>query len=291
MKKIILTFDLEYWYESVSLQPYLNHKEKESLIIFVNKLLFLLKQTNSTATFFVTGKVLDDEPEIIEKIFNAGHEIAMHSLDHKTLYNKNANEFNEETKIMIEKIVQITDKKPIGHRAVNFSLNQKTSWALKKLVDNNFKYDSSIFPFKLSPIFLSFFKESLYGLRSKIFTPYKIDLKNPEKKDHDSSLVELPISVFHNFFFKLPLTGGIYIRLIPWIVFKNLLKNKLKKETACIHFHAFDFADRIPNIKMPYFKKIIKYYNIKKTWHKLEYIVNKFNCISAEKYLYENSIN
>jgi peptidoglycan-N-acetylglucosamine deacetylase len=280
MEKVLLTFDLEYWFESESIQQYLDNNETDTVGSFITELLNLLKQTNSTATFFVTNKILSNEPDIIKQIFNAGHEIAVHSSDHKPLWSKNSEIFEKEIHTMVNKIENLTSKKPIGHRAVNFSLNQKTVWSLEVLKNNNFKYDSSIFPFKFPSFLKLIFGKNVYGNNSNFYEPYKIDF-----------MWELPISVWHKFKFKLPLTGGIYIRMIPWLIFKTLLNWKLKKEMACIHFHPFDFATKIPNIKMPIFKKFLKYYNTKNTWKKLEYIVKRFNCISIEKYLYENPTN
>lgn len=285
MQPVLLTFDLEYWFESLSIQKYLTGKEDDSLANFIDKLLFLLAQTNSRATFFVTGKVLTKEPGLIKKINQAGHEVAMHSIDHRPLWDKNPQEFEIEIKTLQDKIKQITGQSPIGHRAVNFSLNSQTAWALKILAQNNFKYDSSLFPYKFSPILLWFFKDALYGIKNRLFKPYKIDLNNFIKVDIFSPLVEFPASVFHLGGFKLPLTGGIYIRLIPWFIFKFLLKIKLKKEPACIHFHSFDFEVKESAVKMSVFKKFIKYYNTKNTWKKLEYILNKFECISIKSLL------
>lgn len=249
MHPILLTFDLEYWFESLSVQKYLVGKEDDSLANFIDKLLFLLAETNSLATFFITGKVLDKEPELVKKINDAGHEIAVHSLNHKPLWKKNPKKFRIEIKHLSNKIKEISGQNPIGHRAVNFSLNNKTKWALKILSDNNFKYDSSILRYGLKPNF------------------YKV-------ASQQNGLIEIPV-----------FSGGIYIRLIPWFIFKELLKNKLEKQPTCLYLHPFDFLAKVPDINMPKFKKLLKYYNTKNTWHKFEYIINKFNCVSIKDYL------
>ncbi|MFH1456765.1 MAG: DUF3473 domain-containing protein [Patescibacteria group bacterium] len=285
MHSILLTFDLEYWFESASTQKYLFGDEQDKIENFCDDLLKLLRENNSSATFFVTKKVLANESEIIKKIFNNGNEIAVHSIDHKQLWLKNQEIFNKEIKEMANQIETLTGKQPIGHRAVNFSLNEKTVWSLGVLKNNNFKYDSSIFPCKFPSFLKLIFGKNVYGSNINLYKPYKIDFENLNENT-GSNLWELPISVFHAGKIKLPLTGGIYIRMIPWFIFKFLLNLKLKKELSCIHFHPFDFTEKKPDIKMPIFKKFIKYYNTKNTWKKLEYIVKKFDCISIEKYLY-----
>jgi len=245
MQQILLTFDLEYWFESLSVQKYLLGNEQDKIENFINNLIKLLQENNSTATFFVTEKVLNNEPELIKKINNNQHEIAIHSIDHKPLWNKNPEDFDRELKILINKIENLIEKKPIGHRAVNFSLDKTTSWAIEILKNNNLKYDSSVLPF---------------GIKLNNF-----DLENFKG-----------IKIF---------SGGIYLRTIPWLLFKNLLKNKLKQTPACLYFHPFDFAEKKPEIKMPKIKKFIKYYNTKNSYKKLEYILKKYKCASIENYL------
>ncbi len=288
-EKIILTFDLEYWFESLSVQKYITGKEQESLSGFIDRLLNLLKKTNSNATFFISGKILDREPELVKKVNQAGNKVAIHSSDHKPLWDKTPDQFDKEIQEMIAKIETITGQKPTGHRAVSFSLNQKTKWMLKILVKNGIKYDSSIFPFKLSPVLLPMFKNYLYGSKINNFSPYRIDLDDPHKKNANSPLVEIPVAVYHWWKFKFPLSGGIYIRLIPFWLFNLLLRKKAKKEIACLYFHPLDFLDRAPYVNMPKFKKFIKFYNTKNTFKKLEDLLEKYNSISIEQYFYENS--
>lgn len=251
MKPILLTFDLEYWFESLSVQKYLTGNEKDNLQEFINKLLDLLKSVSASATFFVTEKILNNEQELIKKINNYGHEIAIHCLDHKPLWDKNPDISSQELKILSNKIENLINKKPIGHRAVNFSLNKSTSWAIEILKNNNLIYDSSILQFGIKPNFFN--------------------VNNFQE-----------IKVF---------SGGIYIRIIPWFLFKFLLKNKLKKSFVCLYFHPYDFAQKKPDIKMPGLKKFVKYYNTKNTWRKLEYILKNYKCLCIEKYYYENITN
>jgi len=49
------------------------------------RLLDILKQRNIKVTFFVLGQLVQEHPEIIQRAFAEGHEIANHSWDHKPL--------------------------------------------------------------------------------------------------------------------------------------------------------------------------------------------------------------
>jgi len=289
MGKILLTFDLEYWTESLSVQKYIGDRKPDSIKNIIDDIMSLLAYKNYTATFFVTKKVLETEPEAIKKLFSLGNEIAIHAENHVPLWQLNGVGFNKEIKLMAKAIKNVTGKEPKGFRAVNFSLDNNTKWALDILIANGISYDSSIFPCKLPRLLTLAFKGSIYGIKSKNFSPYKICLENPTQKNRASQLTEIPISVFHNKIFRLPLTGGIYIRTIPWPLFKHFLARKLKDEPACLHFHPFDFIAKKPAIKMPVFKKVIKFYNTKNTFKKLKYITDHYQCSSIEQYLNENT--
>ncbi|MFA6227933.1 MAG: DUF3473 domain-containing protein [Patescibacteria group bacterium] len=282
MKQLILTFDLEYWFESLSLQPHLNGSETEHLEEFVDQLIAALKSNQATATFFVTGKVIEQEPAMIKKLAVHGHEIAIHSFDHRPLWVKNYQNFDQEIKIMKEKILSLTGKAVLGHRAVNFSLtNDNQNWVIKVLEDNQLRYDSSVFPLKLPRLTSLIFPNSTYGIKKAPRLPYLIN----------KHLYEFPLAVYSGSLLNWPVTGGIYIRITPWKIFKKMLTKKTTQGATTIHFHPFDFLAKPPDISMPIIKKIIKFFNTKNSWKKLIYLLNSYDCQSIEKYLYENTLD
>lgn len=149
--KLILTFDLEFWHNSQFLKGnLLENKEnlKDITAESTFPLLALLRQKNIKATFFVLGELAEKHPAIIKKISDEGHEIACHGYSHKILDELSPEKFEEEIKRSINLLENIIGKKPVGFRAPNFSLNNKTKWALDILKKYGFKYDSSIFSFK-----------------------------------------------------------------------------------------------------------------------------------------------
>jgi peptidoglycan/xylan/chitin deacetylase (PgdA/CDA1 family) len=149
--KAILTFDLEFWYNSKFLKKYLP-ENKNQLDDCVEKptelLLDLLKKYNQRATFFVLGRVAEKYPNLIKKISDLKHEIASHGYSHKSLWELTEEGFEKEIELSKKIIKNIINKEPKGFRAPNFSLNKKTKWALE-VIKNNFKYDSSVHPLNL----------------------------------------------------------------------------------------------------------------------------------------------
>lgn len=65
---------------------------------YLNDILSVLKQNNITTTFFVGGKWVETEPEILKQIYNDGHEIGNHGYFHKDhdklSYNQNKEEIS-----------------------------------------------------------------------------------------------------------------------------------------------------------------------------------------------------
>ena len=141
--KIILSFDLEFWYDTKFLEKYLPESPQDYLAESVLPVLELLEKYNTWATFFTTGKVMEKYPELVKKIHSQGHEIASHGYSHQVLEKLGKEKFSQD----MEKCVELTEKtigqRPKGFRAPCFSLTEKNSWALNVLAELGFKYHSS----------------------------------------------------------------------------------------------------------------------------------------------------
>lgn len=250
--RAILTFDLEFWYNSKFLKKYLP-ENKNQLDDCVEKptelLLDLLNKYNQRATFFVLGEVAKKYPNLIKRISDLGHEIASHGYSHKTLYELDKKSFEKEIKLSKEIIKNITGKEPKGFRAPNFSLNKKTKWALEILKKYNFQYDSSAHPLK----------------------SFKIPSQIPETP---------------------PSLGGIYFRILPLGLYLLLIKILSKIKILVLYFHPYELFESAPKIESaPWWKKKIKYWGAKTAWKKFEKLMKKFNFISVEQYLNENTFD
>jgi hypothetical protein len=82
----ILTIDFESWvhtYESSLDSNARKSKDNGDIYDAGIKLIDLLDKYNAKATFFVVGEIHDWYPDLIDKIKNHGHEIALHSFSHR----------------------------------------------------------------------------------------------------------------------------------------------------------------------------------------------------------------
>jgi peptidoglycan/xylan/chitin deacetylase (PgdA/CDA1 family) len=250
--KAILTFDLEFWYNSKFLKKYLP-EDKKQLEDYTKKtimlLLDLLKKYNQRVTFFVLGQLAEKYSNLIKKISDLKHEIASHGYSHKTLWELDEKSFEGEIKLSKEIIKNIISKEPKGFRAPNFSLNKKTKWALEVLKKHNFSYDSSIHPLK--PYYAQKTIKEIY-----------------------------------------PSLGGIYFRILPLGLYLLLVKILSKTKIPVLYFHPYELFESSPRLKSaPWHKRKIKYWGTKNAWKKFEKLMKKFEFISIEQYLNENPFN
>ena len=131
----LLGIDFEEWYHPELIQPYIkNQKTEPKIIAGIDKILNLLRENDTLATFFVVGELLEHTPELLDKIIDNGHEIGFHTMHHTNL---NHNGFKDDFDFEVKKFAELTEKKSRGFRAPTFSLNSSSSWAIDILEKNN----------------------------------------------------------------------------------------------------------------------------------------------------------
>ena len=82
----ILGIDFEDWFHPQLIKKNIKDKKYEPVVINgLDKILDLLRQNETYATFFVVGELLEYRPEIFDKIIENGHEIGFHTMYHSRL--------------------------------------------------------------------------------------------------------------------------------------------------------------------------------------------------------------
>ena len=93
-------------------------------------------------TFFVPGLVVDQRPELMERILKEGHEIAHHSYSHKWILSLTPEEEREEMDKGIESIKRVSGRAPRGWRSPAAEISPIT---MPLLVEKGFDYSSNFF--------------------------------------------------------------------------------------------------------------------------------------------------
>ena len=274
-KKItnILTIDVEDWYMDTDISTWDSYED--GVVESTEKILDILEESNTKATFFVVGYVAEHFPELIEKIKNKGHEIGTHGYSHTSIKKQTPTEFEEDLLKSVRILEDITKEKIRGHRACEFSIVEKTSWAIDIFKKNGLKYDSSVFPVKTH----------LYGVPDALLFPYRISSSNIKKNDSEDDFLELPLSVYrfpvvHK---NIPVSGGFYLRIFPYWFIKHAMK-KINKigHPAIIYIHPWEFDPKQPRIKE---LKWYHYYRLSSTERKFKKLLKDFKFSSIQEWI------
>ena len=267
------TVDLEEWHHPEFVTKFVPaHLRKDQVEDAVKPLLQLLNKYNVSATFFVVGEVAERHPELIEKIYEEGHEVASHGYSHKRLHELGKEKFEEDIRKSTTILESLIKEKIIGFRAPSYSIDQDTIWALDILENLGYKYDSSVFP-------LRFRKKSLYGIRNAPLYPYSPSREDitKESEDENRKIIEFPLSVVKLAGFKIPVAGGAYLRLFPaWFLRLAIKRINKEKRPVIIYVHPWETYEKTPRIKLPFPHRQITYYGIDSSLKKIESLLRNF---------------
>ncbi|MCD4722848.1 MAG: DUF3473 domain-containing protein [Desulfobacula sp.] len=257
-KTILLTFDVEDWFQVENFKEYIPFSSWDSHQLRVEKnthtILNLLDSFTfkPKATFFVLGWIANKLPALVREIHARGHEVANHGNHHHLCTKQTFKEIIEDLKTGKKLLEDIIGKRVYGYRAPSFAINNDI---LKIVRDTGHLYDSS---------FNSFSLHGRYGT---------IDL--PDSSD----FFELPISNLTINQKVFPLGGGGYFRLIPFPLFKlgmNWVLNKDK--TFLFYSHPWEFDPDQPRVEQASTSfKFRHYINLNKTQNKLNALIKNFN--------------
>ncbi len=235
------------------------HFRKTPLPQLAQILLEFLKEVRMTITFFVVGKVARAYPEIIAAISHAGHELACHTDQHKTLDTFSPVEFRRDLERNKESLLAaVPTANIIGFRAPLLSLTPQTSWAYEVLADLGFKYSSSVLPAS----------NPLFGWPGFGSSARQIN-----------GIQELPITLGTGWRRSLPFAAGTYFRCLPkrWI-FEEFERSKKSFCPIVGYFHPYDidihqgYVLHKEMTRRPYFNPLL-YWGRKQTIPRLRMLI------------------
>ena len=269
----ILTIDVEDWYMDTDILTWDSYEDR--VVQSTQKILEMLDESNTKATFFVVGYVAEHFPGLIEDIKDKGHEIATHGYSHTSIKKQTPSEFEEDLLKSVRILEEITKEKIRGHRACEFSIGEETSGAINILKKSGLKYDSSIFPVKTH----------LYGVPDAPLYPYHISSSNIKIVNSDEDFLEFPLSVYsfpivHK---NIPVAGGFYLRMFPYCFIKHAMK-KINKmgQPVIFYIHPWELDPKQPRIEE---LKWYHYYNLSNTEKRFKRLLMDFRFTSIRAWL------
>lgn len=253
----ILTFDIEDW---IIYRRYALGSEKQINDI-LDRILDILDEQEQRATFFCLGQLAREYPAVIKKIAAHNHQIGCHSDLHKWLTDFTPGQLNEDTRMAIDSIEQVTGKKVTCYRAPAYTITPRNMWAFEILHANGIECDSSVFPAgrdyggwpgfpKQEPLIIDY-----AGIRIKEFPIVTTSILGKE----------------------IAWSGGGYFRLMPYLMLRRLF---LTQDYVMTYFHPRDF-DKAQ--KRYWTKRYFKdYYGIGGAFSKFRKIVEEFDYVDLD---------
>jgi len=216
-----------------------------------------LKKHDAHCTFFTVGDQLRAYPDLIKKIIDEGHEIACHTDTHKPLTGMTPDNFRMDIENFMQSAKKININNISGFRAPIFSLTQNCIWAYDILKEFGITYSSSVLPAK----------NPLYGW-PRFGTAFK----------KVGDVLELPITIHPKL--NIPLAGGVYFRILPFLLLKPEIKKLLQQGIPLQNYiHPYDIDTTQehfmhPGINNSKLYNFLMYYNRQSVFKKLEKIMN-----------------
>lgn len=270
-----MTVDVEDYYQVSAFSENISTsdwgKMETRVVRNTNRILQMFSDAGIKATFFTLGWVAEREPGLVRSIAEQGHEVACHGYSHQLIYNQKKSVFREETlraKKLLEDQVQV---EVLGYRAASYSITEQSRWAIDVLIEAGFKYDSSIFPVR----------HDRYGMPDAPKFPYF------QRADSAKSIAEFPLSTLNLLGYRLPIAGGGYFRLYPYLFSQLALAsiNKFQKKPFIFYLHPWEIDPEQPRINASVLSKFRHYNNLDKCESRLKRLLEYFNFCTAKEVL------
>jgi polysaccharide deacetylase family protein (PEP-CTERM system associated) len=228
-----LTIDVEDYFQVSAFAPYIPRIEWNSrdcrVQRNVERILQLLADGDTKATFFTLGWIAERYPQLVRDIVDNGHELASHGHAHLRATEQTEEGFYAD--IHLAKIVleDIAGREVKGYRAPSFSIGSDNLWAFDCLGRAGYRYSSSIYPIR----------HDHYGMPDA-----------PRFAHEIGGLMEIPPTTVRSFRRNWPASGGGYFRLLPYGVSRWLLKrvNQVDRQPAVFYFHPWEIDPEQPRI-------------------------------------------
>lgn len=275
----ILTFDIEEW-SIAKCGGYGTPEKYAEYDAFLERILDVLDSRGIKATFFCTGLMAKDFPQVVKLIQSRGHEIGCHSNRHAWMNKMTEAEARKDTHAAIDSLEQCVGQKVLSYRAPAFSVGECNKWMFEIMADEGIANDSSVYPAA----------RDFGGFPS---FPSQIPCII---KSGGISLKEYPIGMISFFGKRVAFSGGGYFRFFP---LEFVRRRMAQSDYTMCYFHINDLLPELKGVKNraeyeAYYKEIgtlknryLRYIKTnlgkKGAWGKLENLIKSEAFINIEQ--------
>jgi polysaccharide deacetylase family protein (PEP-CTERM system associated) len=232
----------------------------------IDRIAELLDRTDNRGTFFVLGWMVEFLKPCLRELHAAGHEIACHGDGHAHLSRMTPDSLRTDLRTARRRIEDAIGARVSGYRAPTFSLTRATAWAADVLCEEDFQYDSSIFPIR----------HDRYGVPEAPCSPFWLKTRT------GSRLLELPPLTLDWKFLRVPVGGGGYLRLLPGGVVRAAIAGRQRRGAAAmIYVHPWELDPQQPHLPAAWPSRWRHRVNLHRTEGKLAALLGRFRFDTA----------
>ena len=256
-----LTVDLEEWFHICGVGGPLSRENWDRLprrvIPNTRRLLELLDRRQVRGTFFVLGWIAERYPALIGEIVAAGHEIASHGYFHIPVYDLTPSSFADDLDRSLAALRAAGCGPVIGFRAPQWSINDRSMWALNVLSEKGFRFDSSLAPLRI------------IGNPRYPTAPHT-------RTTPAGALLEFPPMVERRFGQNFPLGGGWGLRMMPPARVLEAIDARNREGTPVTLFvHPWEIDPDPPRVRLPWANRFVHYFRLEGFASRLEMILGE----------------
>ncbi|MDD2660824.1 MAG: DUF3473 domain-containing protein [Methylococcales bacterium] len=266
MKTNAMTVDVEDYFQVSAFEPYIAKEQWDVLPHRVerntHRILDLFNEKKIKATFFTLGWVAERYPDLIRRMVKDGHELACHGYNHIRVTEQTPEQFRDDVSKTKKLLEDLSGEHVNGYRAASYSIGAKNLWALNILLEEGFKYSSSIYPVK----------HDIYGMPDAPRFVYE-----PIENQH---FKEIPITTVRFGNKNFPCGGGGFFRFYPYALSKWAFNriNIEESESAIFYFHPWEIDPEQPRVHGLNLKTRTRHYlNLNRMENRITRLLTDFN--------------
>jgi polysaccharide deacetylase family protein (PEP-CTERM system associated) len=231
------TVDLEEWFHVCGVGGALAPANWDALPSRVEpttlRLLDLLDRAGVSATFFTLGWIADRHPRLIERVRDAGHDLASHGHGHVRAYDVGPEAFRSDVRASLASLAAAGAPGVRAFRAPEWSINQGSVWALQILAEEGFTTDASMAPLRIV---------------GDVAYPRAVHLRQTPA----GTLVEVPPLVADRFGQVMPMGWGWGLRMSsPRRVMRAIERAGATGHSAVLTVHPWELDPDPPRVRLP----------------------------------------
>jgi polysaccharide deacetylase family protein (PEP-CTERM system associated) len=265
----LFTVDVEDYFQVVAFEGVVDRREWDRYPSRVeantDRLLELLARHGARGTFFTLGWVAERHPGIVRRIAAAGHEVASHGHWHRRVTTLTPADFRREIRESKARLEEQSGHPCIGFRAPSFSIVPGVEWAFDVLLEEGYRYDSSLFPVRRPD----------YGYPHSPAVPFLIERSG-------GTLLELPLATTRLLGLQLPAAGGGYLRQFPYVLFHRAFRRWGEEGvSAMFYIHPWEYDVEQPRLPCSRLTAFRHYHNQNLVWPRLDRLLGEFRFTSV----------